>query len=120
MSRAPIPIISPTLEAYLGLAHYAVNIHIDNLPERVLHTQRHHLPKWTPAHEALAQVLNVRRLQYEPVDLLRDRQPRPEILAVEFRLDSSHDGQRALVQGPVRQVRAVGRTQSSDPQRLSS
>ena len=24
MSRAPIPIIPPTLEAYLGLAHYAV------------------------------------------------------------------------------------------------
>ena len=62
MSRAPIPIISPTLEAYLGLAHYAVNIHIDNLPKRVFHTQRHHLPKWTPAHEALAQVLYVRRL----------------------------------------------------------
>ena len=71
MSRAPIPIISPTLEAYLGQAHYVVNIHIDNLPERVLHTQRHHLPKWTPPHEALAKVLNVRRLQYEPVDLLR-------------------------------------------------
>ena len=59
MSRAPIPIISPTLEAYLGLAHYAVNIHIDNLPKRVFHTQRHHLPKWTPPHEALAQVLHV-------------------------------------------------------------
>ena len=59
MSRAPIPIISPTLEAYLGLAHYAVNIHIDYLPERVFHTQRHHLPKRTPAHEALAQVLYV-------------------------------------------------------------
>ena len=71
MSRAPIPIISPTLEAYLGLAHYVANIHIDNLPERVLHTQRHHLPKGTPPHEALAKVLYVRRLQYEPVDLLR-------------------------------------------------
>ena len=62
MSRAPIPIISPTLEAYLGQAHYVVNIHIDNLPERALHTQRHHLPKGTPPHEALAQVLHVRRL----------------------------------------------------------
>ena len=76
-------------------------------------------PEGTPAHEALAKILNVRRLQYEPVDLLRDRQARSEILAVEFRLYASHDGQRALVQGPVWQVRAVGRTQSSDTQRLS-
>jgi hypothetical protein len=62
VSRAPIPIISPTLEPYLGLAHYVVIYTHDNLPEHVIHTQRHHLPKWTPAHEALAQVLNVRRL----------------------------------------------------------
>ena len=32
MSRAPIPIISPTLEAYLGLAHYVVIYTHDNLP----------------------------------------------------------------------------------------
>ena len=120
MSRAPIPIISPPLETYLGLAHYVVNIHIDNLPEHVFHTQRHHLPEGTPPHEALAQVLHVSGLEYQPVDLLRNRQARSEVLAVQFRLHSRHHGQRALVQGTVRQVGAVGRTQSSDPQRLSS
>ena len=70
MSRAPIPIISPTLEAYLRLAHYVVYIHMTIYPSAYCTRSS---PEGTPAHEALAQVLYVSRLEYQSVDLLRYR-----------------------------------------------